>query len=154
MHLAWRLLLALLVSVLPVALPASAQAAGAQVNPARYCATHFFEWTTFDGRVIEAYWVPMRSTATAGSPVIGFSIESWAGCVSTVAAGLRDGVVASDSFTIPATMAQCAYLEESLGLTYPALLYGRFEVRNRAECGQVLQDLLAVLPPPANGPPL
>lgn len=134
--------------------PAAGHATGTEVNPARFCDSHYFEWTSFDGRVLEAYWVPMRSTATTGAQVIGFSIESRAGCISTVASGLRNGVVASDAFTIPATMAQCRYLEEALGLRYPALLYGRLEVRNRAQCGQVLRDLLAVLPPPTNGPPL
>lgn len=153
MDLARRLVVC--VAVLCTALLGAAPAhAGAEVNPARFCDSHFFEWTTFDGRVIEAYWVPMRSTATSGAQVIGFSIESRAGCISTVAAGLRDGVVASDAFSLPATMAQCAYLEQVFGLTYPALLYGRFEVRNRTECGQVLRELLAVLPPPTNGPPL
>lgn len=144
----------LLLAVVSMTLPSASWALGPEVSPARYCDSHFFEWTTFDGRVIEAYWVPMRSTATTGDAVIGFSIESRAGCISTVAAGLRGGVVTSDAFSIPATTAQCAYLEESFGLTYPTVLYGRFEVRNRADCGQVLRRLLAVLPPPVNGPPL
>jgi hypothetical protein len=149
-----NLLVTVMACVMALLLADSARAAGVAVNPARYCDTHFFEWETFDGRRIEAYWVPMRSTASSGSSTIGFSIESRAGCISTVAAGLRDGVVASDRFTIPATMAQCAYLEEAFGLTYPAVLYQRFHVRNRAECGQVLRDLLAVLAPPKDGPPL
>ncbi len=137
------------------AVPATpAHAGGAEANPARFCDEHFFEWTTFDGRVIEAYWVPMRSTATSEATTIGFSIESRAGCISTVAAGLRNGVVASDAFSLPATKAQCAYLEETFGLTYPTLLYGRFEVRNRTQCGHVLRELLAILPPPEHGPPL
>lgn len=154
MDFARRLVVCVVFSCTALLGAAPAHAAGAEVNPARFCDSHFFEWTTFDGRVIEAYWVPMRSTATSGAQVIGFSIESRAGCISTVAAGLRDGVVASDAFSLPATMAQCAYLEQAFGLTYPALLYGRFEVRNRTECGQVLRELLAVLPPPTNGPPL
>ena len=98
---------------------APAQAGGTGGDPARFCDDHFFEWTTFDGRVIEASWVPMGSLATSGSTTIGFSIESRGGCISTVAAGLRDGVVASDAFSLPATTAQCAYLEETFGLSIP-----------------------------------
>lgn len=131
--------------------PPAAASAGPGVNPARYCDESFFEWTTFDGRVIEAYWVPMRS---ATGVLLGFSIEAREGCISTVAGGMRDGVVSSSRFTVPATRAQCAYLEEEFGLTYPTRLYGKFDVRNRTECGLVLRELLAILPPPTNGPPL
>ena len=129
--------------------------AGPGLNPAAYCDEHFFTAETTGNRVLEAYWVPMRYLDEDGQErLIGFPIESRQGCISTLARGLRNGAVESGRFSLPATTAQCQYLEETFGVTYPFVLYGQFEARNRTECGQILQDLLAVLPPPTHGPPL
>jgi hypothetical protein len=138
--------------VLGTAAPASA---GPGLNPTAYCDSHYFEYLTTGNRVVEAYWVPMQYIDEGGQPqLVGFPIESREGCISTLARGLRNGAVDSGRFSLPATRAQCQYLEETFGITYPFVFYGQFEARNRTECGQILQDLLAVLPPPANGPPL
>ena len=133
----------------PPALSASAS------SPAAYCDDHFFEYVTTGNRVIEAYWVPMRYIDAQGqAQLVGFPIESRQGCISTLARGLSDGAVDAARFSLPAASSQCEYLEETFGITYPFVLYGQYEARNRTQCAHLLQDLLAVMPPPTNGPPL
>lgn len=129
-----------------------AAAAGPSGSPARYCDEHHFVGTTWDGRVLDAYWIPLRSAGKAGD--FRFPILSLQGCVSTVAAGMgADGFVASSEISLPAAAAQCAWLEEVRGLSYPTTMYGT-AVHNRTGCAKVLQSALAVLPPPPGGPPV
>ena len=117
---------------------------------------HFFEHLTTGNRIVEAYWVPMRYIDSQGNAQpVGFPIESRQGCISTLARGLTGGAVDAARFSLPAASSQCHYLEETFGITYPPLLlYGQYEARNRTQCAHILQDLLAVMPPPTHGPPL
>jgi len=124
-------------------------------SPAAYCDSHFFEYVTTGNRVVEAYWVPMRYVDAQGqAQLVGFPIESRQGCISTLARGLTAGAIDAARFSLPAASSQCQYLEETFGVTYPLVLYGQYEARNRIHCAHILQDLLAVMPPPAHGPPL
>ena len=133
--------------------PAAAAAADPpDSSPAAYCTEHHFVATTWDGRTLDAYWIPLRSAGQAGD--YRFPILSLQGCVSTVAAGMGDdGFVASSAISVPAAAAQCAWLEEVRGLRYPTSMYGT-AVHNRTGCAKVLQSALAVLPPPPGGPPV
>ncbi len=130
----------------------AAPASAAEVSPAAYCQEHHYTFTTWDGRVRDAYWIPLRSTA-GEQGLYRFPIESFAGCVSTVANGMQDGFVSSDAISLPAARAQCGYLEAELGLSYPTSMRGTW-VKNRTECAKYLQQVLSVLPPPADGPPV
>lgn len=133
--------------------PAAAAAADTPAaSPAAYCTEHRFVATTWDGRTLDAYWIPLRSAGQAGD--FRFPILSLQGCVSTVAAGMgEDGFVASSAISVPAAAAQCAWLEQVRGLRYPTTMYGT-DVHNRTGCAKVLQAALAVLPPPPGGPPV
>lgn len=142
-------LAAVVVGVVPLG---TSSPASAEVNPAAYCRKHHYTFTTWDGRVRDAYWVPLRSTAGEQGHY-RFPIESFAGCVSTIAAGMQDGYVASDAISLPAARAQCAYLENELGLSYPTSMRGTW-VHNRTACARYLQEALSVMPPPQDGPPV
>lgn len=133
--------------------PAAADASGrSAVNPAAYCTANHFVATTWDGRTLDAWWIPLRSAGKAGD--FRFPILSFQGCVSTVAAGMgADGFVDSSKISLPAASAQCAWLETVRGLSYPTVMYGT-PVHNRTGCAKVLQAALAVLPPPPGGPPV
>ncbi len=144
--------LALAGGAVPLLTAAPAAAAPQATSPAQYCHEQHATWTTWDGRTREAYWVPLQSTAGQQGQYL-FPIESFPGCVSTVSAGLLDGWVRSDRISLPAARAQCAYLEQELGLSYPTLMRGT-PVHNRTACARYLQGALAVLPPPADGPPV
>jgi hypothetical protein len=133
----------------------AAPPAASASSPAAYCDEHFFEYVTTGNRIVEAYWVPMRYLDAQGQPqLVGFPIESRQGCISTLARGLSDGAVDAARFSLPAASSQCEYLEETFGITYPLVLYGQYTARNRTQCAHILQELLAVMPPPTNGPPL
>lgn len=135
-------------SLVALAVPA---AAGPGVNPAAYCDEHHFTFVTWDGRERDAWWIPLEAAGRQGQ--YRFPIESASGCVSTVASGMRDGWVAGAAVSVPAARAQCEYLETELGLSYPTVMFGT-PVHNRSGCAHLLLDALAVLPPPASGPPL
>lgn len=122
------------------------------MEPARYCSQNHLTFTTLDGRVRDAFWIPLVSTAGQQAE-IRFPIESFAGCVSTVAAGMTSGYVSSAAISLPAARAQCAYLEAELGLTYPAVMRGTL-VKHRTECAKYLQVALTQMPPPVDGPPV
>lgn len=145
--------LATAAATLSVAAPAAAAAerGGPGVNPAAYCAEHHYTFTTWDGRTRDAWWIPLEAAGTQGQ--YRFPVESAAGCVSTVAAGMRGGWVAGSAISLPAARAQCQYLEQERGLTYPTSMHGT-AVHNRTGCAHVLLDALAVMPPPVNGPPV
>ena len=66
---------------------------------------------------------------------------------------MSDGFVPGNEISLPAARAQCEYLEQVRGLRYPTTMYGT-QVHNRTGCAHVLVDALAVLPPPASGPPV
>jgi hypothetical protein len=121
------------------------------VNPAAYCAEHHYTWTSWDGRTLDAWWIPLEAAGKPGQ--YRFPILSAAGCVSTVAAGMEDGFVPASTISLPAARAQCAWLEQVRGLSYPTVMYGT-AVHNRTGCAQVLLDALAVMPPPVGGPPV
>jgi hypothetical protein len=137
-------------AVLAPAAPAAA-GGGPGVNPAAYCDANHYTFLTWDLRERDAYWIPLVSAGQQG--LYRFPIESFEGCVSTVAAGMHDGFVPSADISLPAARAQCAYLEAELGLTYPAVMRGT-TVRNRTGCAQYLQVALTQMPPPADGPPV
>lgn len=130
---------------------APGHAAGPGVSPAAYCREHRQVATSWDGRVLDAYWVPLLSAGQAG--LYRFPLLTLDGCVSTVAAGMADGYVASTAISLPAARAQCAWLEEVRGVRYPTTIFGS-EVTNRTACGKALLRALAVLPPPPGGPPV
>lgn len=137
-------------ALLSAAAPASATG-GPGVNPAAYCEEHHYTATTWDGRVLDAWWIPLEAAGQQGR--YRFPILSAQGCVSTVAAGMQDGFVAGSDISLPAARAQCAWLEQVRGLTYPTVMHGT-AVHNRTACAQVLQRALAVMPPPPGGPPV
>jgi len=137
-------------AVLAAAPPASA-AGGPGVNPAAYCEEHHYTARSWDGRVLDAWWIPLEAAGQQGR--YRFPILSAEGCVSTVAAGMQDGYVAGSDISLPAARAQCAWLEQVRGLAYPAVIHGT-TVQNRTACGQVLLRALAVMPPPPGGPPV
>jgi hypothetical protein len=138
-------------ALVALAAPAAAAPGGPGVNPAAYCEQHHYTFTTWDGRVRDAWWIPLEASGEQG--LYRFPIESAAGCVSTVAAGMSDGFVPGSEISLPAARAQCGYLEQVRGLRYPTTMYG-IAVHNRTGCAHVLVDALAVLPPPASGPPV
>jgi hypothetical protein len=146
-----RLLLAVTAAATSLVGLAGPAAAGPGVNPAAYCEDHHFTFVTWDGRERDAWWIPLEAAGTKGQ--YRFPVESAAGCISTVASGMRDGWVAGASVSMPAARAQCEYLESELGLKYPTVML-RTPVHNRSGCAHVLLGALAVIPPPASGPPL
>jgi len=141
---------AAVVTLVPVVTASPAEGSPG-VNPAAYCSANHATFTTWDGRTRTAYWVPLESAGQQGQ--YRFPIESFAGCVSTVAAGMEGGWVPSTGISLPAARAQCAYLERELGLTYPTTMRGT-PVQNRTECAKYLQVALTRMPPPADGPPV
>jgi len=136
-------------AVLTAVTPAVAGDPG--VQPAAYCAEHHYTWTSWDGRTLDAWWIPLEAAGQQGR--YRFPILSAAGCVSTVAAGMEDGFVPASAISLPAARAQCSWLEQVRGLSYPTVMHGT-TVHNRTACAQVLLEALAVMPPPAGGPPV
>lgn len=132
-----------------VAAPSSAGGPG--VNPADYCRANHVTAESWDGRVLDAYWVPLRSQGEVGQA--RFPLLSLAGCISSVAVGMDGGWVDSTSISVPAAREQCAWLEQRPGFGYPTRMFGT-EVHNRTGCAHALLGALAVMPPPAGGPPV
>jgi hypothetical protein len=118
----------------------SAAAGGPGVNPADYCRDNRFVAASWDGRVLDAYWIPLRSQGVVGQA--RFPILSLAGCVSSVAVGMGGGWVDSTAISVPAAREQCAWLEQRPGFGYPTRMFGS-TVHNRTACAHALLGALA-----------
>jgi hypothetical protein len=143
------------VAVAALAVPASASS-GSAVNPAAYCrAAYQAVESPVAGVTYNAYVVPVAFTFGGQTFVDDFALGSFQACVSTVAAGYRDGVIAASAISKPAYLAQCDFLEAWGIVSYPYTFYGLYPAQNRADCARILQGVhsgtLPLPGPPPNG---
>lgn len=141
-----------------VAAPASAAGQGggraAEASPAAYCRDAYQELTNpVTGLTYNQYVIPVEFSFGGQTFVEDFGLNSFQACVSTVAAGLEDGVVPASAISKPAYLAQCDLLEEQGFISYPYSFYGVYPAENRADCAKILQgvhsgELELPAPPP------
>ena len=155
-----RRLIATAVAVLTLAGGLAAPAAAARpdggpgVNPAAYCRDAFEPLTNpVTGITFDQYVIPVEFSFGGQTMVEDFGLSSFQACVSTVAAGMRNGVVPASKISKPAYLAQCDFLEGAGVVSYPYSFYGVYPADNRADCARILKGvhsgrLALPVPPP------
>lgn len=149
-----KLLVALLtLTVATLLLPASPASAARGTSPAKYCRAAYGPLEDpMSGMVETVYVVPVAFNFGGQTVVEPFALHSFAACVSTVASGMRNGVVPASKISKPAYLARCDNLVEIGAVDYPYSFYGVYPARNRADCARILKGVhTGSLPLP--GPP-
>lgn len=141
----FRTITAVCASALLMATPTVAAAApgGAPgTNPVAYCKANVEEVTNpVTGITLDQYIVPVEFTFGNQTVVEDFGLSSFQACVSTVASGMRDGVVPASAITTPAYIAQCDFLVASGFISYPYDFYGVYPATKRADCVKILKGV-------------
>ena len=152
-----KLLVALsTLAVAALLLPASPASAEKGTSPAAYCREAFGPLEDpMSGLTVNVYVVPVEFSFGGETAVEDFALHSFQACVSTVASGLRNGVVPASKISKPAYLARCQNLEDMGAIEYPYSFYGLYPAENRADCARILQGVhsgtLALPGPPPVG---
>ena len=154
-----RSLSALAIATVALAAPlaAPAAAAGSGGGPAKYCQSAYEPLTNpVTGITFDQYVIPVEFSFGGETVVEDFGLSSFQACVSTVAAGMRDGVVPAAAISKPAYLAQCDFLERAGAIAYPYSFYGLYPADNRADCARILKGVHSGTlelpePPPVGG---
>ena len=133
--------------------PASAAKDTKGTSPAAFCREAFGpQEDPMTGATVDVYVVPVEFSFGGETVVEPFALHSFAACVSTVASGMRDGVVPASKISKPAYLARCDNLEDMGVIEYPYSFYGTYPAENRADCARILKGVhTGTLPLP--GPP-
>ena len=136
------------------ATPAVASAAPG-TNPVQYCQERYAPMTNpVTGITLDQYIIPVEFSFGGETVVEDFGLSSFQACVSTVASGLRDGVVSASAITTPAYLAQCDFLEAVGAVSYPYSFYGTYPADNRADCVKILKGVHSGTLPLPEPPPV
>ena len=152
-----KLLVALsTLAVAALLLPASPASAAKGTSPAAYCREAFGPLEDpMSGLTVNVYVVPVEFSFGGETAVEDFALHSFQACVSTVASGLRNGVVPASKISKPAYLARCQNLEDMGAIEYPYSFYGLYPAQNRADWARILQGVhsgtLALPGPPPVG---
>lgn len=131
-----------LMIVVGVAAPASAGGHAERGGPAAYCRSAYQEMTNpVSGMTFYQYVVPVEFSFGGETVVEDFGLSSFQACVSTVASGMKDGVIPASAITTPAYLAQCDFLEDAGVIAYPYAFYGMYPADNRADCVRILKGV-------------
>lgn len=123
-------------------LAAPAFAAPREVNPPQFCTDRYEPLENpVTGITLDQYVLPVQFTFGGETAVEEFGLSSFEACVSTVAAGYRNGVVLASAISKPAYLAQCDFLEAVGAISYPHDFYGTYPAQNRADCARILQGV-------------
>jgi hypothetical protein len=127
-------------ALLAPALPAAAAPSGN--SPAAYCRSVYEPMTNpVTGITFDQYVIQVEFSFGGETVVEDFGLSSFQACVSTVAAGMEDGVVPASAISKPAYLAQCDFLERSGFISYPYSFYGVYAADNRADCARILKGV-------------
>jgi hypothetical protein len=137
-----RRVLTALATVAVAAAMAAPAAAAPGGGPAAYCRSVYEPLTNpVTGITFDQYVIQVEFSFGGQTAVEDFGLSSFQACVSTVAAGMEDGVVPASAISKPAYLAQCDFLEDSGFISYPYAFYGVYPADNRADCARILQGV-------------
>ena len=137
-----RSLSVLAIATVALAAPLAAPAAAGSGSPAKYCASVYQPLTNpVSGLTFDQYVIPVEFDFGGGPVVEDFGLSSFQACVSTVASGMRNGVVPASAISKPAYLAQCDFLERAGVVAYPYRFYGVYPADNRADCARILKGV-------------